>query len=157
MKTKKKATKFDVGTRVVRKFSRAEVMQAFAFEDDVDRGTVVGEELRDGKSRVLVSWKGYNDPVAVESSELILEAKANKQIAVLEKEFNKLTKGIEVKMKAASKAILEAHKVANKLGLDDMSYLTAVSPLMDAMEEVGYGRGWLADLLIELLTTLHNE
>jgi hypothetical protein len=143
MKTKKKATKFDVGTRVVRKFSRAEVMQAFAFEDDVDRGTVdrgtvVGEELRDGKSRVLVSWKGYNDPVAVESSELILEAKANKQIAVLEKEFNKLTKGIEVKMKAASKAILEAHKVANKLGLDDMSYLTAVSPLMDAMEEVGW-------------------
>lgn len=97
-------------------------------------GTVVANQLRSGDEVVVVEWDNNNvEPININDVDVITESQ-------LEGDFSMLTAQIKTKMNTAAHAIKESQKMAILNGYDLHGYdlQSAIEPLMDAMDEVGW-------------------
>jgi hypothetical protein len=136
---------FVPGTRVAETFDKQKAMKLFAYGDIVRCGVVVecGQDydrslLSPSETSVVVKWDGYKYCSKTDIDDLMLEVDVDKKLAPIEEEFNDLTKDIEAKMKLAGQAIRMANKIAKELGVENLSSLDCVSPLLKAMDDVGW-------------------
>jgi hypothetical protein len=129
--------KFEVGQRVVW-VSRSSLKEWNEYEDDTTRGAVKSID-EDGKLSVKWddSWVTPN-PGKHDASELISEVEANKILSKLEKEFEAWAGPIREKMEETAKCLKEAGKLAAKQKKDLAEMHELTSPLISAMDDIGW-------------------
>ena len=143
-KGKKKLVAAGIGAHVARKLDKSELMHLIVFEDQEPGGIVVGLSPTIGYVDVKWDWPESAPSKEEAIVDLMSEKDALKEYTAIEKEFNKMTKDITTKMAAAGQAVREAHKLAEKLNLDDMSMLPCFGPLFEAMEDCGWSTSSLS-------------
>lgn len=133
-------TDFKVNDRVVRQWSRYN-----SDHDNINRGTVIADSRKDplsGKDRIYVKWDStwYKpNPEEVLVSSLMLESEADKQLSVLDKEFERMEVEVSDKMRQAASLIREAGELAGKVGVDSLQEMyDAIRPLYQAMDSTGW-------------------
>lgn len=129
--------KFEVGQRVVL-VAASDLDKYNEYEDDCTRGLVKSVE-KDGKFLVKwdASWHQPN-PDKHNASELMLETEANKILSKLEAEYEAWAGPIREKMEQAAKLLEEAGKLATKQKRDLSEMYEITSPLIGAMESIGW-------------------
>lgn len=126
---------FSVGDRVVL-VARSNLKEWNEYEDDTTRGVVTAIS-EDGK--VSCKWDdSWVPPGNYNADELITEAKADKILATLEKEFEKWAGPIRKKIELAAKYLAEAGELANKQNKDLSQMHEIVGPLIGAMDDLGW-------------------
>lgn len=133
--------KFKVGDRVV---LNDECLVAYdEYSDDCFRGKVSSIE---GKKITVIwddSWRNENAE-ALTPDELISEEKADKIIDKLEKQYEKWASPIRKKIEDAAKLLAEADKLAQKKNRDLAEMHELVSPLLCAMDDIGWSTSSLS-------------
>lgn len=155
MKKKQLPKPFKVGDRVIEKWEEYQ-----PYDDYNRRGKIVsvtvgvvpetnGVVLAEGE--VAVTWdeawmrsSDLQSTVAISADDLLHEKDGDKQLSVLDKEFRKLEKSVEVKMKEAGRLIKQANKIAIKAGMESLIDMNAAGPLLAAMDSCGWSTSSLS-------------
>lgn len=108
------------------------------YEDDCTRGKVV-QITQEGKFVVKwdSSWHKPN-PSSHLANELMLESEADEILSKLEAEYESYATPIREKMKQAAQLLKEAGEIANKGDRDLTTWLDVTSPLIRAMDNLGW-------------------
>ena len=127
--------KFKQGDRVV---LDDDILQTYnEYGEEAVRGVV--EETKESKLLVKwdYSWRTPN-PEEVAAEDVVSEAKADKILSKLEKDYEKWAAPIRKKMEAAAKLLKEANELATaqRRELAEMHDITG--SLLGAMDEVGW-------------------
>jgi len=129
-------SKFKVGQRVISKDS-VNLFEEYE-EDQAIRGVV--ESLGEG-DKVSIKWDRKfmsPNPEILSVKELLTEVEGDAKLSTLEADYESWAGPIREKLKAAADLILEAVSLSNKKKRDLVEMHELVSPLIHAMDTVGW-------------------
>ena len=128
---------FKVNDRVVKNDRALKNHCEYEGDDDTSRGVV--KEIKGDK--YLVKWDpewSYPNPSEVYAKDLVSEEEAEQILAKLEAEYEVWAGPIREKIEEAAKLLSEAGKLAEKQKRDLAEMHEIVSPLLGAMDDIGW-------------------